>query len=120
MGGGGWWVVLRAQHVGVYPPQICGNAAPHLRGNVYVNFWKEEAAEAALEAMAGRFYASRPVPTTSAPLVLWPWGPLLTSRGVADCVPLLPAAALEESHLRRVCEKQAQGECLRCSPACRG
>ena len=58
-----------ALRVGV-PAQICGNAAPHLRGNVYVNFRKEEAAEAALEAMAGRFYASRPVPTTHR---LWYW-----------------------------------------------
>jgi len=40
---------------------ICDNLADHMVGNVYVQFREEEQAAAALKAMQGRFYSSRPI-----------------------------------------------------------
>eukprot|EP01121_Diplochlamys_sp_Union-15-3_P021528 TRINITY_DN8754_c0_g1_i1.p1 TRINITY_DN8754_c0_g1~~TRINITY_DN8754_c0_g1_i1.p1 ORF type:complete len:253 (+),score=52.20 TRINITY_DN8754_c0_g1_i1:256-1014(+) len=40
---------------------ICSNLGEHLVGNVYVKFYKEEAAKNALEQVLGRFYAGRPI-----------------------------------------------------------
>jgi splicing factor U2AF subunit len=39
---------------------VAGNLGDHLIGNTYVQFYEEEAAEKALQAMAGRFYAGPP------------------------------------------------------------
>ena len=40
---------------------IAGNLGDHLLGNTYVQFKEEEQAEKALQSMAGRFYAGRPL-----------------------------------------------------------
>jgi splicing factor U2AF subunit len=40
---------------------VCDNLADHLVGNVYVKFSDEEGAQAALQALSGRFYAGRQI-----------------------------------------------------------
>jgi len=40
---------------------VCDNVCDHLMGNVYVKFSKEEEAEKAFAALAGRFYAGKPL-----------------------------------------------------------
>jgi splicing factor U2AF subunit len=39
--------------------QVCENLGDHMVGNVYVKYYDEEHAEAALSALNGRFYAGR-------------------------------------------------------------
>ncbi|KAJ4758777.1 Splicing factor U2af small subunit A [Rhynchospora pubera] len=40
---------------------VCDNLADHMIGNVYVQFRKEEEAEAALRGLQGRFYSGKPI-----------------------------------------------------------
>ncbi|CAI9087226.1 OLC1v1021248C2 [Oldenlandia corymbosa var. corymbosa] len=40
---------------------VCDNLADHMVGNVYVQFQDEDQAAAALQGLAGRFYAGRPI-----------------------------------------------------------
>lgn len=47
---------------------VCENLADHLAGNTYVKFHSEEAAQAALNAMQGRWYAGRPVKAEFSPV----------------------------------------------------
>lgn len=47
---------------------VCENLAIHLAGNTYVKFRSEEAAQAALNAMEGRWYAGRPVKAEFSPV----------------------------------------------------
>lgn len=47
---------------------VCDNLADHMVGNVYVLFKEEEQAAAALRALAGRFYAGRPIMVDFSPV----------------------------------------------------
>lgn len=50
-----------SKHGEIESLNVCDNVADHMVGNVYVNFREEEQAAAALQALAGRFYAGRPI-----------------------------------------------------------
>lgn len=47
---------------------VCENLADHLAGNTYVKFRQEEAAQSALQAMQGRWYAGRQVKAEFSPV----------------------------------------------------
>lgn len=40
---------------------VCDNLADHMVGSVYAKFYEEDSAAAALQALAGRYYAGRPI-----------------------------------------------------------
>jgi U2 small nuclear ribonucleoprotein auxiliary factor 35 kDa subunit-related protein len=48
--------------------KVCRNHAPHLRGNVYVHFERQEDAMSARNAFNGRFYAGKQLICEFAPL----------------------------------------------------
>lgn len=47
---------------------VAGNLGDHLIGNTYIQFHREEDAEKALQALAGRFYAGRPLMVEFSPV----------------------------------------------------
>ncbi|EQC39928.1 hypothetical protein SDRG_02584 [Saprolegnia diclina VS20] len=52
----------------------CCNLAPHLRGNVYVEYQTEAHAAAAVHALFGRFYAGKQLYPTLVPMDSWAQG----------------------------------------------
>ncbi|CAG8441957.1 2523_t:CDS:2 [Ambispora gerdemannii] len=51
--------------------KVCSNFQPHLRGNVYVQYEKEEEAERALESIRGRWYAGKQLIAEYCPVTKW-------------------------------------------------
>ncbi|CAG8445799.1 14598_t:CDS:2 [Ambispora leptoticha] len=51
--------------------KVCNNFQHHLRGNVYVQYEKEEEAERALEAIRGRWYAGKQLIAEYCPVTKW-------------------------------------------------
>ncbi|KAG9287696.1 hypothetical protein G9A89_004099 [Geosiphon pyriformis] len=51
--------------------KVCKNFQIHLRGNVYVQYEKEEEAERALEAIRGRWYAGKQLIADYSPVTKW-------------------------------------------------
>jgi len=51
--------------------KVCRNHAPHLRGNVYVQYKNDEDAMRAIRSLNGRYYAGRPITTELSPVTHW-------------------------------------------------
>ena len=51
--------------------KTCFNKSSHLRGNVYVEYMKEEDAKEAITAFNGRWYAGKQLSCSFSPVVQW-------------------------------------------------